>query len=244
MRIRLEIEYDGTEYVGWQRQKNGRSIQEMLEAAVSKVTGEEAAVIGSGRTDAGVHATGQVAHFDTQSDLEPGRFAAALNFYLPDDIRVMTSEEAPPDFHARFSALGKTYVYTFRNHPQRSAIHRGLSAHLPGEADLEAMRKGAAYLIGEHDFASFCTHPEGKDTVRTIEQIGLARRGPYIQMEITGSGFLHNMVRIIAGTLAEVAMGKLIPEEVGRILEARDRNEAGPTAPARGLLLKKVYYAQ
>lgn len=242
MRIRLEVEYDGTRYVGWQRQKNGRSIQQMLEEAASRVTSAPVTVHGSGRTDAGVHATGQTAHFDTESALEPERFASAMNFYLPDDIRVISSQAASADFHARFSALGKTYVYTFRNHPQRSAIHRGLSAHLPGKIDLEAMRQGAEYLIGEHDFASFCAGAEGKDTVRNIEQIGIERHGPYIQLEITGNGFLQHMVRIIAGTLAEVGSGIRAPEDIRRILEAKDRKAAGPTAPAKGLLLKKVYY--
>ena len=244
MRIKLELEYDGTRYSGWQRQKNGRSIQQMLEKAVGRVTGTESAVHGSGRTDAGVHATGQIAHFDTDSDLAPERFASALNFYLPDDIRVITSSEAPPDFHSRFDAVGKTYIYTYRNHPQRSALHRGLCAHLPGEIELEAMRRAAEYLIGEHDFASFCANAAGKNTVRRIEQIGIERHGPYIQILITGSGFLHHMVRIIAGTLAEVGRGERPPEDVARILAAQDRQEAGPTAPAQGLLLKQVYYPE
>lgn len=244
MRIKLELEYDGGRYSGWQRQKNGRSIQQMLEKAIGRVTGVESAVHGSGRTDAGVHAVGQVAHFDTDSDLEPERFASAMNFYLPDDIRVITSEEAPPEFHARYDAIGKTYTYTYRNHPQRSALHRGLCAHLPGEINLEAMRQGAEYLIGEHDFASFCANAEGKNTVRRIDQIGIERQGPYVQIHITGSGFLHHMVRIIVGTLAEVGRGERPPEDVGRILEAQDRALAGPTAPAQGLLLKKVYYPE
>ncbi|MBD5560950.1 MAG: tRNA pseudouridine(38-40) synthase TruA [Clostridia bacterium] len=244
MRIRLEVEYDGTRYSGWQRQKNGRSIQQMLEKSVGRVTGTESAVHGSGRTDAGVHALAQVAHFDTESELAPERFASALNYYLPDDIRVIRSEAAPPDFHSRFDALGKTYVYTYRNHPQRSALHRGLSAPLQGDIDLEAMRRGAEYLLGEHDFASFCANAEGKDTVREIRQIGIERREPYIQIVITGSGFLHHMVRIIVGTLAMVGRGEILPEEIGRILEAKDRREAGPTAPAAGLLLKKVYYPE
>lgn len=244
MRIKLEIEYDGTRYNGWQRQKNGRSIQQMLETAVGRVTGVEPVVHGSGRTDSGVHAIGQVAHFDTESKLAPERFASALNFYLPDDIRVITSQEASPDFHSRFDATGKTYVYTYRNHPQRSALHRGLCAHLPGEIDLEAMRQGAEYLIGEHDFASFCASAAGRNTVRRIDQIGIERQGPYVQIIITGSGFLHHMVRIIAGTLAEVGRGERQPEDIGRILRAKDRQQAGPTAPAEGLLLKKVYYPE
>lgn len=244
MRIVLELEYDGTRYSGWQRQKNGRSIQQMLEKAVERVTGTASAVHGSGRTDAGVHAAGQIAHFDTGMDLAPERFASALNFYLPDDIRVVSSAEAKPEFHSRFSATGKTYVYTYRNHPQRSALHRGLCAHLPGEIDTDAMRSGAQHLIGEHDFASFCANAAGKNTVRRIDEIVIERHGPYIQIQITGSGFLHHMVRIIAGTLAEVGRGERPPEDVGRILEARDRQQAGPTAPAKGLLLKKVYYPE
>lgn len=243
MRIRLDIEYDGTDYCGWQRQKNGITIQECVENAVKKATGKKAAVHGSGRTDAGVHAKCQTAHFDTESRIPPERFAFALNYYLPEDIRVLTSREVPDDFHARFSATGKTYRYVFRNAPQRSALYRNLCAHESIPMSTERMKKAAAHLAGTHDFASFCAHSgQDKDTVRTISRIDVRRTGEYIILDVEGTGFLHNMVRIIAGTLAEAGKGNLEPEDIQTILEAKDRNAAGPTAPACGLMLVRAHY--
>lgn len=243
MRIRLDIEYDGTGYCGWQRQDNAVSVQEKIEDAVLAVTGEKAVVQGSGRTDAGVHALGQVAHLDTDTRIPPERLAYALNFHLPPDIRVLRSGQVPDDFHARFAARNKTYRYVYRNHPQRSALLRNLCAHERGTLDLDAMRRAAAHMTGRHDFRSFCAagEPE-KNTVREVQDIRIGRSGPWVTIEVTGTGFLHNMVRIMAGTLAMVGRGEMDPEQVPAILAARDRRLAGPTAPASGLFLVKVRY--
>lgn len=243
MRIRLDIEYDGTAYSGWQRQKNAPSVQETLEAAVRSATGERVALHGSGRTDAGVHALGQVAHFDTRTRIPPEQVAFALNFYLPDDIRVLRSSEVPDSFHARFGATSKTYRYVYRNHAQRSAVFRNFCAHEPRLLDIGAMRRAAAHLEGEHDFRSFCARAEDeKGTVRTVSSIEIRREGPYVILDVTGNGFLHNMVRIMAGTLAQVGKGNLEADDMPAILEARDRRRAGPTAPASGLFLVGVRY--
>lgn len=243
MRVRLDIEYDGTGYCGWQRQDNAISVQEKIEEAVRQVTGEHAVVRGSGRTDAGVHALGQVAHFDTQTRIPPETLAYALNFYLPDDIRILRSAQVADDFHAQYGARSKTYRYVFRNDPQRSALFRNLCAHERREMDLGAMRRAATYLLGAHDFKSFSAHVEpGKSTVRTIKDVDINRSGPWVTIEVTGTGFLHNMVRIIAGTLAEVGKGEIAPDAIPAIIEARDRRLAGPTAPATGLFLVKVCY--
>lgn len=243
MRIRLDIEYDGTAYSGWQRQANAISVQQTIEEALQRITGEHTAVYGSGRTDAGVHALCQTAHFDTASTLSPERFAFALNYYLPPDIRILSSKAVPDDFHARFSAIGKTYRYTYRNDPQRSALYRSLTGHISHPLDTSRMREAAQYLIGTHDFASFSAHSaEDKNSVRTIERIDIIRKGPYVVIEVVGTGFLHNMVRIIAGTLAEVGKGNLEPGDIPAILEAKDRDAAGPTAPAAGLMLVGAHY--
>lgn len=245
MRIRLDIEYEGTAYSGWQRQKNAKSIQELLEDAVEKITGTRATVHGSGRTDAGVHAMRQTAHFDTESSLAPERFAYALNYYLPPDIRVLLSQQVPKTFHARFSATGKTYRYTYRNDPQQSALYRHFTGHVRQPLDLEKMRTASVYLLGTHDFASFTAHSgPDKNTIRTIERIDITKTGPYVTIEVEGNGFLHNMVRIIAGTLAEIGKGVIEPEQIPDILDARDRTRAGPTAPAEGLMLVGARYEQ
>lgn len=243
MRIRLDVEYDGTGYSGWQRQKNARSVQQFLEEAVERITGAPTTVHGSGRTDAGVHAMHQTAHFDTDSKLPPERFAYAMNFYLPPDIRVLSSEAVPDDFHARFSATGKTYRYTYRNDPQRSALYRNFTGHVGQPLDIDRMREAAQHLIGTHDFASFSAHSGAdKNTTRTIRSIDIEKKGPYVVIEVTGTGFLHNMVRIIAGTLAAVGKGEIAPDEIPGILEAKDRDAAGPTAPAAGLMLVEAHY--
>lgn len=242
MRIKLEIEYDGTAYCGWQRQLNGPTIQEKIEEAVCRATGEQTAVHGSGRTDAGVHAMRQVAHFDTDTRIAPDKIAAALNFYLPADIRVLSAEPVPDTFHARFGAKEKTYRYVFRNNPQRTALFRTMSAHERAPLDLESMRAAARQLTGEHDFAAFCSRPEGMNTVRTIRRIDVRRDHEYVLIDVTGNGFLHNMVRIIAGTLAEAGKGNMRPQQIEDALRTGDRSLAGPTAPAAGLFLMQVKY--
>ena len=243
MRIRIDIEYDGTRFNGWQRQNNAHTVQGRLEEAIRALTGAETDVHGSGRTDAGVHALRQTAHFDTDSRIPPERFAYALNFHLPPDIRIVRSVEVPDSFHARFSATGKTYRYTFRNAAHRSALYRSMCAHEIAPLDETRMQEAASHLIGTHDFASFCAHSgSGKNTVRTITEVTVERHGQYVTVEVTGNGFLHNMVRIIAGTLAAVGRGDIAPKEIPRILDARDRRAAGPTAPAEGLMLVEVHY--
>ena len=243
MRIRLTVEYDGTAYVGWQRQKNGLSVQQALEEAFEKASGERAAITGAGRTDAGVHALAQVAHLDTACTIPPEKISYAMNTFLPPDIRVKRSERADDRFHARFDARGKTYRYTIYNAPHPSAIYRNLSCHISNELDIEAMRTAAAHLVGEHDFAAFCAAgSEVKNTVRIIHSLTITGAEPFIHIDVTGSGFLYHMVRIIAGTLIDVGLRRIPPERVQEILDGKDRNAASPTAPAQGLTMVSVYY--
>lgn len=245
MRIKLIIEYDGTNYVGWQRQTNGLAVQQVVEEALEDLTGEKTVIHAAGRTDAGVHALGQVAHFDTSTTVPPERISFALNTRLPNDIRVVKSEETDDDFHARFCAKAKTYVYTYYNADHASAVYRNTSAHARGSLDIEAMKQAAEVLVGTHDFVSFCASGSDVDTtVRTVYSIDVKKELPFIRIEVTGSGFLYNMVRIIAGTLLEAGQGRLTAEDVKAILEAKNRRKASPTAPAKGLVMKKIYYEQ
>jgi tRNA pseudouridine38-40 synthase len=243
MRIRLIVEYEGTSYAGWQRQLNGLSVQQALEEAFEKVSGQRASITGAGRTDAGVHALAQVAHLDTNCTIPPERISYAINSILPPDIRVKRSELVDAAFHARFDACGKTYRYTIYRGAHPSAIYRNLSWNIRGELDVPAMREAGAYLVGEHDFAAFCAAgSEVKDTVRTIHAITLTETDPFLYIDVTGSGFLYHMVRIIAGTLADVGLGRIPPERVKEILDGKDRSAASPTAPAQGLTMVEVYY--
>lgn len=243
MRVKLIIEYEGTQYSGWQRQKNGVSVQEMLERAFYEASGEKVVVHGAGRTDAGVHAEAQVAHLDTHCTIPPNKISYAMNMLLPPDIRVKQSSEVSEDFHARFSAKAKTYRYTFYNHTHASAIYRNTTTHIHGRLDLPAMKTAAAHIRGTHDFLSFCASgSDVKDTVRTIHRLEITSHEPFVYIDVTGSGFLYNMVRIIAGTLIDVGMKKISPEHVREIVNGKDRALASPTAPARGLTLKEVYY--
>ncbi len=245
MRVRLTVEYDGTNYAGWQRQKNGLSVQQVLEEAFHKASGEFAAITGAGRTDAGVHALSQVAHLDTHCTIPPEKISYAMNTFLPTDIRVKYSCEADEAFHARFCARGKTYRYCVYNAPHPSAIYRNLSCHVSGSLDIEAMRMAAACLVGEHDFAAFCAAgSEVKDTVRVIHTLAIAEEAPFIHIDVTGSGFLYHMVRIIAGTLTDVGLKRIPSQRMKEILDSKDRNAASATAPARGLTLVEVRYDQ
>jgi tRNA pseudouridine38-40 synthase len=242
MRIKLIVEYDGTNYVGWQRQKDLMSVQEALELAFERATGEQVCMHGAGRTDAGVHAEAQVAHFDTNCLIPPERLSYVFNMQLPPDIRVRRSQAADEGFHARFDAKGKTYRYTIYNETHAPAICRHTAAFVRGQLDLGAMRQAAEKLCGTHDFKPFSANGcEVKNTVRTVYDVALAATPPFIWIDVTGSGFLNHMVRIIAGTLLQVGVGKREPGCVEAILKGREM--AGPTAPARGLTLKKVYYA-
>ncbi len=243
MRVKLIVEYDGTNYAGWQRQKNGLSVQEVLEKAFEAASGERAAIHGAGRTDAGVHALAQVAHLETNCTIPADKISFAMNMHLPPDIRVKQSEQADMNFHARFCAKGKSYRYTIANTVHAPAIGRFTAAHVRGVLDLEAMRKAAAYIIGTQDFACFCASgSEVKDTVRTIYNISITEEEPLIHIDVRGSGFLYHMVRIIAGTLIEIGLKKRLPESMADIIASCDRNMAGVTAPAKGLMLVAVEY--
>ncbi len=243
MRVKLVIEYEGTAYSGWQRQANGISVQEMLERAFFLASGEKATVHGAGRTDAGVHAEAQTAHLDTNCSIPPGKISYAMNMLLPPDIRVRRSMEVSEEFHARFSAKAKTYRYTFYNDIHSSALHRNTTTHIHARLDISAMKAAAAFLRGTHDFACFCSSgSDVKDTVRTIYRLEITSQDPFLYIDVTGSGFLYNMVRIIAGTLIDVGMKKISPEYVREIIGGGDRKLASATAPARGLTLKEVHY--
>ena len=243
-RIALIIEYDGTNYCGWQIQKNGVSVQQRLEEALEKALGVKTAVVGAGRTDARVHALGQVAHFDASTDIPADKFFYVLNTLLPDDIRIKKSFTAPEGFHARFSAKGKHYRYVIRNAREKGAVDRLYTMFVPAPLDVERMRQAAKQVEGEHDFAAFCA--AGSDlkgtTVRTVYSVDVTKDGDYIMIDVKGSGFLYNMVRIIAGTLISVGKEKLSPQDVRNAIEAKDRTLAGATAQAQGLFLMEVYY--
>lgn len=242
-RIHLIVEYDGTAYAGWQRQANAMTVQEKLERAILKLTGEELCVSGASRTDAGVHALGQSAHFDTESRIPADKFSFALNTMLPPDIRVTRSEEVPLEFHARFSTRGKRYRYLFHAAPHAGALTRNTHAHVIYPLDVEKMQAEAQDLVGTHDFAAFAASGSVvKDTVRTIYRAEVTREGREIRLIVEGSGFLYNMVRIIAGTLIGVGSGKLEPGAFRRAIASGDRLDLGITAPAHGLTLMEVFY--
>lgn len=243
MRVKLVIEYEGTNYAGWQRQLNGVSIQEALEEAFFAASGQRAVIHGAGRTDAGVHALAQVAHLDTTCTIPANKISFAMNMLLPEDIRVRSSCEVPEDFHSQYSAKAKTYRYAFYNDTHASAIYRNITAHIHGKIDLPAMKAAAAFIRGTHDFACFCASGSSAETtVRTIYRLEITSQEPFIYIDVTGSGFLYNMVRIIAGTLIDVGLKKIAPEYVKEIVNGRDRNKASATAPARGLTLVVVHY--
>ncbi len=242
--IRLLIEYDGTNYQGWQVQPKGPTVQGMIEEKLTLITGEAIHLIGSGRTDSGVHAFGQVANFKTKSQLDVHSIQRALNSLLPPDIVIQKAEEVEEDFHARRQSKSKVYEYRILNRDLRSAFHHEYAWHIPQKLDLEEMRKATRILIGEHDFSSF--RSVGSPTRTAIRRVIRAEwkrgRDGLIRFEIEANGFLKQMVRAIVGTLVEVGKGKIDSEEFRKILNARDRKKAGPTAPAHGLFLKEVKY--
>ncbi len=243
MRIRLTVAYDGTNYHGWQIQKNAVSVEGVLQKALSSLLGEDVELSGASRTDAGVHALANVAVFDTQTRIPPEKIAIAVNQRLPEDIRVMRSEEAPPGFHPRYTASKKTYEYAISNAAIQLPTRRLYSYFVYIPLDLEKMREAAAYFLGEHDFAGFCSAgSQVRTTVRCIEALEILEFGEEIRIRITGNGFLYNMVRIIAGTLIEVGMGRRSREQVRRAICEADRSLAGPTAPPQGLTLIGIDY--
>ncbi len=242
-RIKLTVAYDGTNYCGWQVQPNGITIEEVLNRAIQKLTGENILVIGASRTDSGVHALGNVAVFDTETTIPPEKLAMALNQRLPDDIVIVKSEEVPADFHPRYCDCSKTYEYHIINTRIPDPTRRLTNYFVSYELSIEKMRQAAAYLVGEHDFVSFCNvRTDVENTVRTITGLEILTNGDEITIRITGNGFLYNMVRIIVGTLIRVGRGFYEPEKVKEILEAKDRKAAGVTAPAHGLVLVKIDY--
>lgn len=241
---KLTIQYDGTRYKGWQSQKSTDvTIQGKLNAVFSQLEGKEVELQGSGRTDAGVHAIGQIANVHLSVEMEISQILDYVNHYLPEDIGVVDIEEVPERFHARLSATRKTYIYRIFNSSAPNVFERKWMYTIPETLDLSAMEQAAQYLEGTHDFAAFCTNrSKKKSTVRTIYQIEISRKKQEVDIIITGNGFLHNMVRIMVGTLVEVGQNKRKPEEVADILKSEKRENAGITMPAKGLTLWKVDY--
>jgi len=240
----MTIEYDGGAYCGWQRQVNGLSIQQVLEEAIGRITGAEARVIASGRTDAGVHALNQVAHFRTTSRLGDRNLLMGINSLLPADIVVRGLSEAPPGFHARFDARSKVYLYRICNRAVRPALERNGAWFVWEPLDVARMERALGVFRGTHDFTSFCsTHTDSEDHVRTVIAIAAVRDpSGMIGITIEADGFLRSMVRTIVGAVVDVGRGKRTPEEVAAVLEARDRRRAWLTAPPQGLYLKEVRY--
>lgn len=242
-RIRLTVAYDGTDYCGWQVQKNGITVEEVLNRALSRLTGEDITVIGASRTDAGVHARGNVAVFDTDTRIPAERIACALNTLLPEDVVAVKSEEVPAGWHPRRCVSVKTYEYRILNREVPDPIRRRDTYFVSFPLDIERMREAAEYLKGEHDFKSFCSaHTAVKDTVRTIYDLEIEKEEDLITIRVRGNGFLYNMVRIIAGTLAGVGRGYFEPGEVKKMLDDKDRTKAGVTAPPQGLTLVGIAY--
>lgn len=244
-RVKLEIAYDGTNYCGWQLQPGQPTIEAALNKALSELLGEEIIVIGASRTDSGVHAYGNVAVFDTTSAIPADKICLAVNQRLPEDIRVQTSEEVSPEFHPRKTVSRKTYEYRIYNRRIVLPTQRLYVNHIYYELDVALMQKAAEYLVGEHDFKSFCSvKTQVLDTVRTIYQLEVSKNVDIITISVTGSGFLYNMVRIIAGTLIEIGRGAYPPERIKDILKGCDRSLAGPTALPQGLTLIGIEYPE
>lgn len=242
--IKLKLEYDGTDFCGWQRQKKGRTIQQTLEAAIEKLTGEEGIeVFGSSRTDSGVHARGYIGNFHTNSKIPGERFKEAINTKLPPDIVVIESEEVEENFHSRYMSTGKTYCYTILNRREAPVIGRNYMYHYVSDLDLNAMSDACRHFVGKHDFEAFKSQGSSVQTsVRTVTDLHIETEGDLIKIYISADGFLYNMVRIIAGTLLRVGAGKIKPCEIPEIILSKDRNRAGKCAPARGLCLEKVFF--
>ncbi len=242
-RIMLRVAYDGTNYCGWQVQPNDVTIEGVLNQALADLLGEDIQVIGASRTDSGVHALGNVAVFDTTTRIPGEKIKYALNQRLPEDVRVQESCEVAKDFHPRHCNSRKTYEYRILSRSIELPTERLYAYHTYRILDVERMKEGARYVVGEHDFKSFCSAgSQVKETVRTVYDLQVSKEEDLIKIRITGSGFLYNMVRIIAGTLMEVGMGTKEPKEISDIIAGQDRKLAGPTAPARGLRLIRIEY--
>ncbi|MGH7229823.1 MAG: tRNA pseudouridine(38-40) synthase TruA [Nitrospiraceae bacterium] len=241
--FKLTIEYDGTAYAGWQQQPDQPTVQAAIEAALARITGAHIPVIGAGRTDSGVHAIGQVASFRTDRLMAPSQWVKALNAILPSDISVRSADHTPDDFHARYSARAKVYRYRILNRRERSALSKQRAWHVRKRLDVEAMREGAARLIGRHDFSSFQGSPtDTKDPICDLRRLKIVQRHALITIEMEGDRFLKQMVRALVGTLVEVGLAKRPASSMKDILEATDRRAAGYTAPPYGLYLDRVTY--
>ena len=241
--IKLIIEYDGRKFGGWQKQPNKLNIQGEIEKAIEEITGEAVELNASGRTDAGVHSFGQTANFKTNSNIEIEKLPIAINSKLKQSIRIISAEEVDEDFHARYSCKGKKYRYIINNSKYGSAIYKDLEYHMPVKLDIEKMKEAAKFFEGEHDFKGFkASGTSSKSSVRNIYKAEVKEDGEKIIIELTGNGFLYNMVRIISGTLVDVGLGKINPKEIPDIINSKDRTKAGKTLPAQGLYLVQVYY--
>ena len=241
--IKLTIEYDGKDFNGWQKQPNKLNIQGEIERAIENVTGEKVELIASGRTDAGVHALGQVANFKTISNFPIEKFPIAINSQVKNSIRIQSAEEVDEKFHSRFNCKKKTYRYVIDNSKYGTAIYRNIVYHMPIKLDVEEMKKAIKYFEGEHDFKAFkSSGTSSKSSVRTIYSANIITEGTNIAIILTGNGFLYNMVRIIAGTLVDVGLGKIKARDIPEIIESKDRQRAGKTLPPQGLMLLSVEY--
>ncbi len=242
-RLLLTLQYEGTRYCGWQVQPSGVTVQQTLQDAIERVTGVRSGVIGCSRTDAGVHAAMFCCTFDTDSPIPPARFPAALNAHLPTDIAVSNCREVAADFHPRYAARGKRYVYRVWNAPERSPFWETRAIHLRSPLDAEALQRAARAYIGTHDFSAFCAAGSAvRDRVRTVRDFTVTREGDLVTFAVEADGFLYNMVRIMVGTLLDIASGHLNAGCIPDALASGDRDRAGATAPAKGLCLQAVFY--
>jgi tRNA pseudouridine38-40 synthase len=240
----LKLEYDGTRFVGWQRQITGASVQSVLEEALAKLEGHPVGTVCAGRTDAGVHAAGQVAHADLQRDMPGAKWVSALNYHLKaHPVAVLRAVVVPADFSARFSAIGRAYRYRILNRPARAALARHLVWHVPAKLDAEAMQQAANLLLGRHDFTSFrASACQANSPLRTLDRLQVISTGEHLEIYAEARSFLHHQVRNLVGSLKLVGEGRWQPDDMRRVLEARDRCVAGPTAPPDGLCLMRVVY--
>ncbi|HZK74674.1 MAG TPA: tRNA pseudouridine(38-40) synthase TruA [Clostridia bacterium] len=241
--MKVVLEYDGSDFAGWQQQADGRTVEAELKRALRELTGSEHKVYAAGRTDAGAHAEGQVVSFEMDGRILPQRLVAALNARLPGDVSVLTAEVAPDGFHARYSARWRRYRYRYLDRRARPALERGRCWHVAGPLDVEAMSLAAKALVGKHDWTSYCSASEpAAGRVREMRSATVARNGDFVELELVAEGFLRGLARSIAGALAEVGRGRKQPASVGEVLRARDRSLAPRTAPAGGLTLVEVIY--
>ena len=240
----IKLSYDGAAYHGWQIQDNALTVQQVFQEALQKITGLTEDIKACSRTDTGVHAREFCVSLKTESPIAPERLLAALNHYLPEDVAVRSVEQVPLDFHARYSCKGKEYVYQIWNHPVRDPFLKGRALHYWYPIDEELLNRAAVHYLGAHDFSSFCTldRREKGDLTRTVFTSKVERVGDLVTFTVAADGFLYNMVRIMVGTLLRVQQGKFTPVDIPGILEAKDRKAAGPTAPACGLYLNRVFY--